>query len=162
MLHPPAPPTCRDKARIEKIVNSMKLKISARDSRHTDPRVHLFAICSQWLPLATAALSMVVLHMPSPLHLSLDRVEKLMCSSAKTFDSFPQQTQCLSQGECRSPQRETCSDVFSLLYRFLGLLSRSKCTSYCLCVKTICCGEIRSARISEQVGSEQREKEREG
>ena len=46
----------RDKARIEKIVSSMNLKISARDSRHTDPRIHLFAICSQWLPLATATL----------------------------------------------------------------------------------------------------------
>ena len=37
-------------------MNSMNLNISARDSRHTDPRIHLFAICSQWLPLATATL----------------------------------------------------------------------------------------------------------
>ena len=46
----------RDKARIDKIVSSMGLKISARDSRHTDPRIHLYAICSQWLPLAVATL----------------------------------------------------------------------------------------------------------
>lgn len=90
----------RDKARIEKIVNSMKLKISARDSRHTDSRVHLFAVCSQWLPLAGAVLSMVVEHMPSPLDLSRERVEKLMCSSAKAFDSFPPQTQVLCGGRC--------------------------------------------------------------
>lgn len=89
----------RDRDRIEKIVKSMNLKISARDSRHTDPRVHLFAICSQWLPLASAVLSMVVVHMPSPLQLSRERVEKLMCSSAKTFDSFPQQSQLLCEGQ---------------------------------------------------------------
>ena len=89
---------CRDKSRIEKIVSSMKLKISARDSRHSDLRVHLFAVCSQWLPLAGAVLLMVVDHMPSPLQLSRARVEKLMCSSAKTFDSFPQQTQLLCEG----------------------------------------------------------------
>ena len=89
----------RDKARIEKIVNSMNLKISARDSRHTDARVHLFAICSQWVPLASAVLTMVVLHMPSPLQLSRERVEKLMCSSAKTFESFPPQTQLLCEGK---------------------------------------------------------------
>lgn len=94
----PPPHSSRDKARIEKIVSSMNLKISARDSRHTDARVHLFAICSQWLPLASAVLSMVVLHMPSPLQLSRERVEKLMCSSAKTFDSFPAQTQLLCEG----------------------------------------------------------------
>ena len=88
----------RDKACIEKIVNSMQLKISARDSRHTDPRVHLFAVCSQWLPLAKAVLSMVVEHMPSPLDLSRERVEKLMCSRAKAFDSFPPQTQVLCEG----------------------------------------------------------------
>ena len=88
----------RDKAHIEKIVNSMKLKISARDSRHTDPRVHLFAVCSQWLPLASAVLSMVVEHMPSPLNLSRERIEKLMCSSAKAFDSFPHETQLLCEG----------------------------------------------------------------
>ncbi len=46
----------RDKERIEKIVRSMNLKVSARDARHTDSKIHLFAICSQWLPLATAVL----------------------------------------------------------------------------------------------------------
>ena len=90
----------------------MKLKISARDSRHTDPRVHLFAVCSQWLPLASAVLSMVVLHMPSPLQLSRERVEKLMCSSAKTFDSFPPQTQLLAEGKLHSTG-------FKLLANFL-------------------------------------------
>lgn len=88
----------RDKVKIEKIVSSLGLKISARDSRHTDPRVHLTAICSQWLPLAPAILGMVSSHLPSPLHLDPVRVERLMCSSAQTFSSFPEQTQQLKKG----------------------------------------------------------------
>ena len=42
---------------------------------------------------------MVVDHLPSPLQLSPERIEKLMCSSAETFDSFPEQTQQLKQGQ---------------------------------------------------------------
>ena len=41
---------------------------------------------------------MVVDQLPSPLQLTSERVEKLMCSSAKTFDSFPRQTQQLKEG----------------------------------------------------------------
>ena len=41
---------------------------------------------------------MVVDQLPSPLQLTPERVEKLMCSSAKTFDSFPRQTQLLKKG----------------------------------------------------------------
>ena len=47
---------CRDKERIERIVLSLQLRIAARDTRHADPRVHLQAICAQWLPLADAVL----------------------------------------------------------------------------------------------------------
>ncbi|CAI8045879.1 Elongation factor-like GTPase 1 [Geodia barretti] len=87
----------RDKTKIEKIVGSLGLKIPARDSRHTDPRVHLAAICSQWLPLAPAVLAMATSHLPSPLQLEPSRVERLMCSTAQSFDSFPVQTQQLSR-----------------------------------------------------------------
>lgn len=93
----------RNKERIEKIVSSMKLKISARDSRHTNPRVHLFAICSQWLPLARAVLEMVVTHLPSPLQLSEERVERLLCSRSQTFESLPTRTQLLKDSECSVP-----------------------------------------------------------
>ena len=50
--------TKRDKTLIEKITSSLNLKILPRDAR-ADPRVHLQAICGQWLPLADAALDMV-------------------------------------------------------------------------------------------------------
>ena len=84
---------------MERIVSTMNLKISPRDMRHVDPKVRLFAVCSQWLPLASAVLGMVVDQLPSPLELTSDRVEKLMCSSMKTFDSFPDVTKKLKDGK---------------------------------------------------------------
>lgn len=92
--------TCpRNKEQIEKIVTSMKLKISTRDSRHTTPRVHLFAVCSQWLPLADAVLQMVVRHLPSPLQLSEERVTRLMSSTITTFQSLPLKTRLLKDSK---------------------------------------------------------------
>lgn len=46
----------RDKEKIDKIVSSLGLKIGARESRHTDPKVQLNAICGQWLPISEAVL----------------------------------------------------------------------------------------------------------
>ena len=37
--------------------------------------------------------------LPSPLNMSDERVEKLMCNHSRRFDSLPQQTQNLKQGE---------------------------------------------------------------
>ncbi|XP_077988979.1 elongation factor-like GTPase 1 [Glandiceps talaboti] len=87
----------RDREKIEKIVKSLNLKITARDARHTDSRVHLQAILSQWIPLSKAVLSMVADKLPSPLEISEERVEKLMCSAGRRFDSLPQQTQDLKK-----------------------------------------------------------------
>uniref|UniRef100_A0A8B9FKQ6 Elongation factor-like GTPase 1 n=1 Tax=Amazona collaria TaxID=241587 RepID=A0A8B9FKQ6_9PSIT len=84
----------RDKEKIEKIVTSLGLKIGARESRHADPKVHLNAICSQWLPISDACvLAMVCNKLPSPLDITAERVEKLMCVGARTFDSLPPETQ---------------------------------------------------------------------
>ena len=47
----------RDKEKTEKIIKSLSLRILPRDSRSTDSRVHLHAICHQWLPLADSLLS---------------------------------------------------------------------------------------------------------
>ncbi|XP_054244019.1 elongation factor-like GTPase 1 isoform X1 [Indicator indicator] len=97
----------RDKEKIEKIVTSLGLKIGARESRHADPKVQLNAICSQWLPISDAVLSMVCNKLPSPLDITAERVEKLMCVGARTFDSLPPETQelksafmkCSSEGK---------------------------------------------------------------
>uniref|UniRef100_A0A8C8SXS6 Elongation factor-like GTPase 1 n=1 Tax=Pelusios castaneus TaxID=367368 RepID=A0A8C8SXS6_9SAUR len=87
----------RDKEKIDKIVTSLGLKIGARESRHADPKVHLNAICSQWLPISQAVLSMVCSKLPSPLDITAERVEKLMCVGARTFDSLLPETQELKK-----------------------------------------------------------------
>ena len=81
-----------------------------------DPKGHLFAICSQWLPLAEATLDMVISKLPSPLEMEDERAEKLMCESTKTFDSLPAETKLLKKGQCT--HIIMCFDLvsFSFLY----------------------------------------------
>lgn len=42
--------------KVEKVVTSLGIKVMARDLRHSDPKVLLSAICSQWLRLSQAVL----------------------------------------------------------------------------------------------------------
>uniref|UniRef100_A0A8D3BPJ6 Elongation factor-like 1 n=1 Tax=Scophthalmus maximus TaxID=52904 RepID=A0A8D3BPJ6_SCOMX len=88
----------RDQEKVVKVVTSLGVKVMARDSRHSDPKVLLSAICSQWLPVAQAVLSMVCEKLPSPLDMAAERVEKLMSVGARRFDSLPEQTQELKRG----------------------------------------------------------------
>eukprot|EP00079_Xenopus_tropicalis_P012755 XP_002940146.2 PREDICTED: elongation factor-like GTPase 1 [Xenopus tropicalis] len=96
----------REKEKIDKIVLSLGLKISPRESRHSDPKVHVNAICSQWLPISQAVLSMVCRKLPSPLDIPAERVEKLLCVGSRRFDSLPQETQQLKETflKCRSDE----------------------------------------------------------
>ncbi|XP_066503596.1 elongation factor-like GTPase 1 [Hoplias malabaricus] len=96
--------TRRDKEKVEKMVASLGIKLLARDLRHSDPKVLLSAICSQWLPLSHAVLSMVCEKLPSPCEMSAERVEKLMSVGTRRFDSLPEKTQQLKQAflECAS------------------------------------------------------------
>ncbi|XP_060924303.1 elongation factor-like GTPase 1 [Limanda limanda] len=96
--------TRRDAEKVEKVVTSLGVKVMARDSRHSDPKVLLAAICSQWLPVSQAVLSMVCEKLPSPLDIAAERVEKLMSVGARRFDSLPKQTQELKRAflECSS------------------------------------------------------------
>ncbi|XP_049897047.1 elongation factor-like GTPase 1 [Epinephelus moara] len=89
--------TRRDKEKVEKVVTSLGVKVMARDSRHSDPKVLLSAICSQWLPVSQAVLSMVCEKLPSPVDITAERVEKLMSVGARRFDSLPKQTQELKR-----------------------------------------------------------------
>ncbi|KAH7962324.1 hypothetical protein HPB52_015477 [Rhipicephalus sanguineus] len=84
----------RDKVAMEKIVKSLGVTLTARDTRHNDPRVQLQALCSQWLPLADAFLEMTML-IPSPAELPEARVEALMCPPSRSFDSLPEETRQL-------------------------------------------------------------------
>ena len=104
-------PAPRDKKQIDRIVDSLGLKISARDSPPTNPRVHLFALCSQWLPLARATLGMVVQQLPSPLNLSEERVEKLMCGATQTFQSLPHNSQVLKESKHRLATKVTQANI---------------------------------------------------
>uniref|UniRef100_A0A667X3G6 Elongation factor-like 1 n=1 Tax=Myripristis murdjan TaxID=586833 RepID=A0A667X3G6_9TELE len=98
--------TRRDKEKVEKMVTSLGVKLMARDSRHSDPKVLLSAICSQWLPVSQAVLSMVCEKLPSPLDMAAERVEKLMSVGARRFDSLPKETQELKQAflQCSSEE----------------------------------------------------------
>ncbi|XP_046897726.1 elongation factor-like GTPase 1 [Hypomesus transpacificus] len=96
----------RDKDRVDKMVSSLGVKVLARDSRHSDPKVLLAAICSQWLPVSQAVLFMVCEKLPSPLDMGSERVERLMSVGARRFDSLPQQTQELKTAflQCSSEE----------------------------------------------------------
>nr|CAB3241359.1 elongation factor Tu GTP-binding domain-containing protein 1 [Phallusia mammillata] len=91
--------TRRDPEKCEKIIASLNIKVSARDSRNakSEPKSYLHSICSQWLPLADAVLSSVCVHIPSPNKLTEERVEGLMCGATKSFQSLPAQSQVLKQ-----------------------------------------------------------------
>ncbi|KAJ3593570.1 hypothetical protein NHX12_005904 [Muraenolepis orangiensis] len=91
----------RDKEKVEKMVTSLGVKVMARDLRHSDPKVLLSAICSQWLPISQALLAMVCEKLPSPLDISTERVEKLMSVGARRFDSLPERTQELKNAFVR-------------------------------------------------------------
>ena len=46
----------KDKAMMEKIVQSLQLKLPPRDLKHSDPKVQIQAVLSQWLPLSDTVL----------------------------------------------------------------------------------------------------------
>ena len=87
----------RDKDMTEKIVSSLKLTVSSRDMRSTDSRVQLQAVFSQWLPLAPAALDMVVNRLPAAASLSTERAERLLTGRGVEFDQLPDETRALRE-----------------------------------------------------------------
>ena len=86
-----------DKEKLEKMIKSLNLTVSARDLKSTDTRHTVSGVFSAWLPLASAVLEMVVSQLPSPTLLGQERAEKLICSRTKRFTSLPNQTQELRQ-----------------------------------------------------------------
>ena len=47
----------KDKIMTEKIVKNLQLNVTARDLKHSDPKVQIQAILTKWLPLSDAVLS---------------------------------------------------------------------------------------------------------
>uniref|UniRef100_A0A452S8T0 Elongation factor-like GTPase 1 n=1 Tax=Ursus americanus TaxID=9643 RepID=A0A452S8T0_URSAM len=97
----------KDKEKIDKIVTSLGLKIGAREARHSDPKVQINAICSQWLPISHAVLAMVCQKLPSPLDMTAERVERLMCAGSQAFDSLPPETQALKAAFMKCGREDT-------------------------------------------------------
>lgn len=108
----------RNKEKIDKIVSSMNIKLSLRDTRQADPRVHLQSICSQWLPLAQAVLGMAVDCLPSPKQVSIKRIEKLMSSGVQVFDNYPPETKALAESfqSCSSAKDQPAIVYVSKLF----------------------------------------------
>lgn len=79
------------------ICEKLGIKLTTRDLRHTDSRVQLQALMVQWLPLAQTVLNMVCTKLPSPKEIVSEKVEKLMCSRIRDFESLHPETQKLKE-----------------------------------------------------------------
>lgn len=85
----------KDKEKIPTIAEKLSVKLTTRDLRQTDPKVHIQAIFSQWLPIERTVLEMVVRLCPHPGSIKSEKATQLMCSLNQSFDSLPAQTQAL-------------------------------------------------------------------
>lgn len=86
-----------EKEKVPVICEKLGIKLTTRDLRHTDSRVQLQSLMVQWLPLSHTVLNMVCRKLPSPKEILPEKVEKLMCSRIRDFDSYPTDTQKLKQ-----------------------------------------------------------------
>ncbi|MCL4130461.1 UNVERIFIED_CONTAM: hypothetical protein GTU68_012963 [Idotea baltica] len=98
--------TTKDNVEVEKIVKSLGIKYPMSISKSSDPRVKLTFIMSNWLPLASSVLEMVIRHLPSPCEMTEDRARKLMCTATQRFDSLPSRTLKLKEAfvKCSSDE----------------------------------------------------------
>ena len=94
----------KDAIQMEKILNSLEIKLNKRDLNSTDAKIRLQSIFNQWLPLSENVLNSVCKLLPSPKDLSDERIERFMCSNLTRFDSLPEKTQKLKNvfRECSS------------------------------------------------------------
>lgn len=86
-----------EKEKVPLICEKLGIKLTTRDLRHTDSRVQLQSLMVQWLPLSSTVLNMVCEKLPSPKEILPEKVEKLMCSRIRDFDSFFPETQKLKE-----------------------------------------------------------------
>lgn len=86
-----------EKEKVPVICEKLGIKLSTRDLRHTDARIQLQSLMVQWLPLSDTVLNMVCRKLPSPKEILPEKVEKLMCSRIRDFDSLGPETQKLKE-----------------------------------------------------------------
>lgn len=70
-----------DPAMVEKITQSLSLKLPLHVIRSRDPRAILLALFSAWLPLSTAVLVSVIEHIPAPSEAQAKRLPDLIDAS---------------------------------------------------------------------------------
>ncbi|KAL0870582.1 hypothetical protein ABMA27_005545 [Loxostege sticticalis] len=87
--------TRNEKEKVPVICEKLGIKLTTRDLRHTDTRIQLQSLMMQWLPLSQTVLNMVCSKLPSPKEILPEKVEKLMCSRIRDFDSYHPETQKL-------------------------------------------------------------------
>lgn len=84
----------KDKEKVATMAEKLDIKLTTRDLRHTDCKVQLQAVCSQWLPLARACLDAICDKVPAPHCLTPEKVERLL-SGNFDFSTLPEETQKL-------------------------------------------------------------------
>ncbi|XP_072938182.1 elongation factor-like GTPase 1 [Epargyreus clarus] len=77
-----------EKDKVPVICEKLGIKLTTRDLRHTDSRIQLQSLMMQWLPLSNTVLNMVCTKLPSPKEILAEKVEKLMCSRIRDFESY--------------------------------------------------------------------------
>jgi ribosome assembly protein 1 len=87
----------KDSLMTEKIVASLGITLNRRELNSTDAKLRLQSIFAQWLPLSDNVLNSVCKLLPSPVELTEERTERLMCSNFNRFDGLPMQTKQLKQ-----------------------------------------------------------------
>jgi ribosome assembly protein 1 len=75
--------------------------MNARDLKYTDPKGPLQALFLSWLPIGRNLLDMIVDMLPSPLDMTNEKVEHLICSKMKPFNSLPKETRDLKTGKTK-------------------------------------------------------------
>lgn len=81
-----------EKEKVPVICEKLGIKLTPRDLRHTDSRIQLQSLMMQWLPLSQTVLNMVCKKLPSPKQIQPEKVEKLMCSRIRDFESLHPET----------------------------------------------------------------------
>lgn len=98
----------KDKDKIPAIAEKFNVKIHTRDFRQSDPKVHIHAIFSKWLPIERSVLEQVVRLCPNPSMISEEKATQLMCSLKQDFESLPPKTKLLRTAFMESnPNSET-------------------------------------------------------
>lgn len=102
----------KDREKIPAIAEKLGVKLTARDLRQTDPKVHIQTIFSQWLPIEQSVLEMVVRLCPHPGQITDEKATQLMCSLNQSFESLPAKTQTLKAEFMASNAQSETNIVF--------------------------------------------------